>query len=147
MGGTNESFLEPARNFRAATALIRPVLLVTSSREASSWLNAEPLRPRSVMCTTKVLTQAGSSFMSSMSNRKTGNEARGGTGRPGHKASTNVEGMIADAQDKGKEALQAVREVGDNVVDAIDESLAKRPYTTLLLAIGIGFLFGATWRR
>jgi ElaB/YqjD/DUF883 family membrane-anchored ribosome-binding protein len=79
--------------------------------------------------------------------RKTGNEAGGGTGRTGHKASSNVEGMISDAQDKGMEALHAVREVGDNMVEAIDESLAKRPYTTLVLAVGIGFLFGAAWRR
>jgi ElaB/YqjD/DUF883 family membrane-anchored ribosome-binding protein len=63
------------------------------------------------------------------------------------RARTNVEGVISDAQDAGMEAVGAVREVGDNVVDAIDESLKKRPYTTLALAAGIGFLFGATWRR
>jgi ElaB/YqjD/DUF883 family membrane-anchored ribosome-binding protein len=63
------------------------------------------------------------------------------------RARTNVEGVISDAQDKGMEAVGAVREVGDNMVDAIDESLKKRPYTTLALAAGIGFLFGATWRR
>jgi ElaB/YqjD/DUF883 family membrane-anchored ribosome-binding protein len=45
------------------------------------------------------------------------------------------------------EAIDAVREVGNNVVDAIDDSLAKRPHTTLLLAVAIGFLFGAAWRR
>jgi ElaB/YqjD/DUF883 family membrane-anchored ribosome-binding protein len=63
------------------------------------------------------------------------------------RARTNVEGVISDAQDAGMEAVGAVREVGDNVVDAIDESLKRRPYTTLALAAGIGFLFGATWRR
>jgi ElaB/YqjD/DUF883 family membrane-anchored ribosome-binding protein len=63
------------------------------------------------------------------------------------RAKSNVEGVISDAQDKGMEAVEAVREVGDNVVDAIDESLKRRPYTTLALAVGIGFLFGATWRR
>jgi ElaB/YqjD/DUF883 family membrane-anchored ribosome-binding protein len=63
------------------------------------------------------------------------------------RARSNVEGVISDAQDKGMEAVGAVREVGDNVVDAIDESLKKRPYTTLALAAAIGFLFGATWRR
>ncbi len=63
------------------------------------------------------------------------------------KAKSNVEGVLSDAQDKGMEAVGAVREVGDNMVDAIDESLKKRPYTTLALAIGLGFLFGATWRR
>ena len=34
------------------------------------------------------------------------------------------------------EAVDAVREVGDNMVDAIDESLKRRPYTTLALAVG-----------
>ena len=54
---------------------------------------------------------------------------------------------IADAEDKGRDALDAVREVGDNLAGAIDESLKNRPYTTLALALGIGFLLGATWRR
>jgi ElaB/YqjD/DUF883 family membrane-anchored ribosome-binding protein len=63
------------------------------------------------------------------------------------KARSNMEGVISEAQDKGKDAVDAVREVGDNMVDAIDESLKQRPYTTLALALGIGFLFGATWRR
>jgi ElaB/YqjD/DUF883 family membrane-anchored ribosome-binding protein len=60
---------------------------------------------------------------------------------------SNIEGVMSDASAKGQEAVDAVREVGDNMVDAIDESLKTRPYTTLALAIGIGFLFGATWRR
>jgi ElaB/YqjD/DUF883 family membrane-anchored ribosome-binding protein len=71
--------------------------------------------------------------------------ARGGA--TWRKAKSNVEGVLGEAQDKGLEAVDAVREVGDNLVDALDESLKKRPYTTLGLALGIGFLFGATWRR
>ena len=63
------------------------------------------------------------------------------------RAKAGVGDVISDAQDMGMEAVGAVREVGDNVVDAIDESLRKRPYTTLALAAAIGFLFGATWRR
>jgi ElaB/YqjD/DUF883 family membrane-anchored ribosome-binding protein len=63
------------------------------------------------------------------------------------RARSNIEGVMSDASSKGQEAVHAVREVGDNMVDAIDESLKKRPYTTLALAVGIGFLFGATWRR
>ena len=63
------------------------------------------------------------------------------------RARSNVEGVMSDVSSKGQEAVEAVREVGDNVVDAIDESLKTRPYTTLALAVGIGFLFGATWRR
>ncbi len=63
------------------------------------------------------------------------------------RARSNVEGVMSDVSAKGQEAVEAVREVGDNVVDAIDELLKKRPYTTLALAAAIGFLFGATWRR
>jgi ElaB/YqjD/DUF883 family membrane-anchored ribosome-binding protein len=58
-----------------------------------------------------------------------------------------VEGVVSDVSAKGQDAVDAVREVGDNMVDAIDQSLKHRPYTTLALAVGIGFLFGATWRR
>ena len=64
-----------------------------------------------------------------------------------NRAKSNVEGVMSDVSSKGQEAVDAVREVGDNMVDAIDESLKKRPYTTLALAVGIGFLFGAMWRR
>ena len=63
------------------------------------------------------------------------------------RARSNVEGVMSDVGAKGQEAVAAVRDVGDNVVDAIDESLKKRPYTTLAVAAAIGFLFGATWRR
>ncbi|HEY7664144.1 MAG TPA: hypothetical protein VH934_13590 [Xanthobacteraceae bacterium] len=71
--------------------------------------------------------------------------ARGGAAWS--RARSNVEGVMSDVSAKGQEAVDAVREVGDNVVDAIDESLKTRPYTTLAIAVGIGFLFGATWRR
>ena len=63
------------------------------------------------------------------------------------RAKSNIEDAVSDASAKGQEAVHAVREVGDNLVEAIDESLKKRPYTTLALAVAIGFLFGATWRR
>jgi ElaB/YqjD/DUF883 family membrane-anchored ribosome-binding protein len=62
-------------------------------------------------------------------------------------ARSGVDEALADVEDKGRDALDAVREVGDNLAGAIDESLKQRPYTTLALALGIGFLFGATWRR
>jgi ElaB/YqjD/DUF883 family membrane-anchored ribosome-binding protein len=63
------------------------------------------------------------------------------------RARGSVDGVMASAQDKGREAVGAVRDVSDNFVSAIDESLDKRPYTTLALVAAVGFLFGATWRR
>jgi ElaB/YqjD/DUF883 family membrane-anchored ribosome-binding protein len=63
------------------------------------------------------------------------------------RAKSDLDGAISDAGEKGREAIGAVREVGDNVVDAVDKSLRQRPYTALALAAGLGFLFGAIWRR
>jgi ElaB/YqjD/DUF883 family membrane-anchored ribosome-binding protein len=63
------------------------------------------------------------------------------------RARSNVEGVVSDAAAKGQDAVDAVRDVGDNIANAIDDSLRKRPYTTLALAVAIGFFFGATWRR
>jgi len=63
------------------------------------------------------------------------------------RARSGVDGVVGDVQDRGREAVGAVRDVSDNFVDAIDESIKKRPYTTLALVAGLGFIFGATWRR
>jgi ElaB/YqjD/DUF883 family membrane-anchored ribosome-binding protein len=63
------------------------------------------------------------------------------------RAKSSVDDVVADAQAKSQEAVSAVREVSENFVEAIDESIKERPYTTLAIAIGLGFLFGATWRR
>jgi ElaB/YqjD/DUF883 family membrane-anchored ribosome-binding protein len=60
---------------------------------------------------------------------------------------SNVRSVVADAQDKGREAVEAVTEVRDNVAVAIDKSLKKRPYTTLALTLAVGFLLGAMWAR
>jgi ElaB/YqjD/DUF883 family membrane-anchored ribosome-binding protein len=63
------------------------------------------------------------------------------------RARSGVDGVMSDAQDKSREAVDAMREVSDKFVEAVDESLKNRPYTTLAIAVGLGFLFGATWRR
>lgn len=60
---------------------------------------------------------------------------------------TSVDGVVSDAQSKGQEAVGAMREVSDNFVEAIDQSIKERPYATLAIAAALGFLFGATWRR
>ena len=60
---------------------------------------------------------------------------------------TNVRRAVSDVQDKSLGAIEGVREVRDNVADAIDRSLETRPYTTLLLAVGLGFVLGAIWAR
>ena len=63
------------------------------------------------------------------------------------RARTSVDGVMSDAQDKGREAVDAMRDVSDNLVAAIDDSLKSRPYATLAIVGGLGFLLGAMWRR
>jgi len=63
------------------------------------------------------------------------------------RARRGVDDVVADAQDRGREAVGAVREVSDNFVEALDESIKTRPYATLAVVAALGFLFGATWRR
>src|SRR5215467_2557450 len=63
------------------------------------------------------------------------------------RARPSVEGVASDAQEKGREAVDAVRDVTDNFVDAIDESIKERPYTTLALFAIVGFFLGTMWRR
>jgi ElaB/YqjD/DUF883 family membrane-anchored ribosome-binding protein len=63
------------------------------------------------------------------------------------RAKTSVDGVVSDAQDKGRDAAHAMRDVSDNFVDAVDESIKNRPYATLALVAAAGFIFGAAWRR
>jgi ElaB/YqjD/DUF883 family membrane-anchored ribosome-binding protein len=63
------------------------------------------------------------------------------------RARSGVDGAMSDAQDKGQQAVDAMREISDKFVETVDESIKNRPYTTLAIAVGLGFLFGSTWRR
>jgi ElaB/YqjD/DUF883 family membrane-anchored ribosome-binding protein len=49
--------------------------------------------------------------------------------------------------ENAQEAAEAVREGRDTIAHAVDESVRERPYTTLAIAIGLGFIIGAAWRR
>ena len=63
------------------------------------------------------------------------------------RAQASVDGALSDMQDKGREAVDSFREVADTFGDAVEDSLKRRPYATLAIVAGIGFLFGAAWRR
>lgn len=63
------------------------------------------------------------------------------------RAGATADSMISDAKDTGREAVDAFRDVADTFGDAVEDSLKRRPYATLAMVAGIGFLFGAAWRR
>jgi ElaB/YqjD/DUF883 family membrane-anchored ribosome-binding protein len=63
------------------------------------------------------------------------------------RARKSVDGVLSEANEIGTEAADAMREVRDTLADAVEESVQNRPFTTLAMALGVGFVIGAIWRR
>lgn len=64
-----------------------------------------------------------------------------------HGAVGRMEGAASAVADQGRQAAENIREVTDTFANAIEESLEKRPMTTLAMAVGVGFFLGALWQR
>lgn len=64
-----------------------------------------------------------------------------------HGAIERMEGAAQTVADQGRQAAENIREVTDTFANAIEESLEKRPMTTLAMAVGVGFFLGALWQR
>jgi ElaB/YqjD/DUF883 family membrane-anchored ribosome-binding protein len=62
-------------------------------------------------------------------------------------AKSTADSVLSDAKESGREAVDAFRDVADTFGDAIEDSLKRRPYATLAMVAGIGFLFGVAWKR
>jgi len=43
--------------------------------------------------------------------------------------------------------MDTMREGTDTLLESIEETVRQRPLATLAVAMGLGFLFGVTWRR
>ena len=63
------------------------------------------------------------------------------------RAKQNLDGVLSGAGEKGREALGTVRESTDTALEALEDAVRQRPFATLAIALGLGFLFGASWRR
>lgn len=78
---------------------------------------------------------------------KSRSEAMTQMGVQAQRARAGLESMVGSASETGREAVDSVKDVVNNFSDALEESLRRRPLTTLSLAAALGFLFGAAWRR
>jgi len=58
-----------------------------------------------------------------------------------------LDDVVADAGAKGLDAIGGVRESADALLDSMEDVVRTRPMAALGIALGLGFLFGATWRR
>jgi ElaB/YqjD/DUF883 family membrane-anchored ribosome-binding protein len=77
--------------------------------------------------------------------RKSGNLAAGSAAL--REAKANIDDTIAMVGERGEEALQSLRGVGETLAEGIEDALHERPIVTVGVAIGVGFLLGAAWRR
>jgi ElaB/YqjD/DUF883 family membrane-anchored ribosome-binding protein len=72
-----------------------------------------------------------------------GNDAIGELKAQLNRIRDGVENAISSA---GGKSIDAVKDTTDSM-DALEASVRNRPIATLGIALGLGFLFGAIWRR
>ena len=63
------------------------------------------------------------------------------------RAKQSLDDVLSDASEKGMEAMGTVREGTDTALEALEDAVRQRPFATVAIAMGLGFLFGASWRR
>ena len=62
-------------------------------------------------------------------------------------ARANVDSVMSDASDRAGAVANAAQDAASSVEDTLTDVIQERPVATLVLAFGLGFLIGVTWRR
>ena len=68
--------------------------------------------------------------------------------RRGYKqARANVDQAVDDMSERGAAAMGAAQEAAYSIEETLEDAITQRPLATVGLALGLGFLIGAVWRR
>jgi ElaB/YqjD/DUF883 family membrane-anchored ribosome-binding protein len=68
--------------------------------------------------------------------------------RRGYKqARANVDQAIDDMSERGAAAMGAAQDAAYSIEETLEDAITQRPLATVGLALGLGFLIGAAWRR
>jgi len=62
-------------------------------------------------------------------------------------ARENVDSAIDDMSERGSAMMGAAQEAYGSIEETLEDAITQRPLATVGLALGIGFLIGAVWRR
>jgi ElaB/YqjD/DUF883 family membrane-anchored ribosome-binding protein len=74
--------------------------------------------------------------------------AAGKQARRGYKqARANVDSAVDDISERGNAMMGAAQDAAVSIEETLEDVITQRPLATVGLAIGLGFLIGATWRR
>jgi ElaB/YqjD/DUF883 family membrane-anchored ribosome-binding protein len=68
--------------------------------------------------------------------------------RRGYKqARTHAEAAVDDMSERGSAMMDAAQDAATSIEETLEDVITQRPLATVGLALGLGFLIGATWRR
>ena len=62
-------------------------------------------------------------------------------------ARANVDTAVDDLSERGGAMMDAAQEAASSIEETLEDVITQRPLATVGLALGLGFLIGATWRR
>jgi len=68
-------------------------------------------------------------------------------GRGYRQARANVDAAVDGLSERGGAAMDAAQDAAVSIEETLEEVITQRPLATVGLALGLGFLIGATWRR
>ena len=68
--------------------------------------------------------------------------------RRGYKqARANAESAMDDMSERGSAMMDAAQDAASSIEESLEDIITQRPIATVGLALGLGFLIGAIWRR
>ena len=68
--------------------------------------------------------------------------------RRGYKeARANVDSAVDDISERGGAMMDAAQDAAYSIEESLEDVITQRPLATVGIALGLGFLIGATWRR
>ena len=68
--------------------------------------------------------------------------------RRGYKqARANVDQAVDDMSERGAAAMGAAQDAAYSMEESLEDVITQRPLATVGIALGLGFLIGAVWRR
>ena len=68
--------------------------------------------------------------------------------RRGYKqARANVDSAVDEMSERGSTVMGAAQDAAHSIEETLEDVIQQRPLATMGIALGLGLLIGATWRR
>jgi ElaB/YqjD/DUF883 family membrane-anchored ribosome-binding protein len=68
--------------------------------------------------------------------------------RRGYKnARANADATMDEMSERGSAMMDAAQDAASSIEESLEDIITQRPLATVGIAVGLGFLIGATWRR